>query len=239
MDFEEAAELYLWTVQSRQVLKIIFESGEYFPDFDKSSGYGGMKQTYPTLLDRFNNLNQSTFRGFVFCFYGFIKRNGLNDSGNQEFKTIDDLYHYLADNLDVMKAFNFWSQDYAIIQFATDKKFKIMPMDFNDVIKLNMWETKDFKRIQMLYRANNLNISILEFKRDLCKIYNGMNSGNLNPYTSHPSFIEGHYPHLLLKDIRGIYPNLNYTAIKNTGEMVCFDLPSEAQQLRSKIENII
>ena len=224
--------MYLWTVQSKQVLKKLLEDEKYYPDFDKSLGYGDMKQIYPSLLESFNTLNHSAFDGFVFCFY-------RDNTSGCEFETISDIYDYLTRNLAVTEAFNFWSEDYAILQFEPNSQVNIMPLDFNDVIKLSIGKTNDIERVLLLYPELDPNKSISRFNKDIYNVINFMNEGMQNPYTQHRSFIEAHYPCLNLSDIRGVYSNLNYTATKKATEPVLFDLPYEAQCIKTAINSHI
>lgn len=215
--------MYLWTVQRKEVIKTLIEEQEYYPDFSKSTGYGDMKHIYPALLENFNTLNKSSFSGFIFGFFGA--------SGCSNFLTIEEVYAYLLEHLDVTAAFNFWTPDYAFLQFETKANISIMPIDFNDVVKLNIGKTKDIPRIRYLYD------SIQDFNTDIYNIVTYMNSGRCNPYTRLRSFIEGHYPYLKVSEIVGVHPNFNYVEAKEHGELILFDLPEEAKSLKKIINS--
>lgn len=213
--------MYLWTVQSIEVIRIILEDGVYYPDCTKSKGYSEMKLTYPYLLKSFNSLNCSQYKGIIF---GYYKVNNGNF-----FYSIDDLYKYLYEHYSVTKAFNFWSKNYAILQIKLDDTINIMPMDFNDTIKLSIKTTNDIPRIQRLYK------SITDFKIDINNILTAMEKGEINSKTLTKSFIEGHYPYIKKCDILGIYPNFDLQLSKQKNMISTFTLPKEANELLNQL----
>lgn len=212
---------YLWSVQSREVITQLLSDLHYYPDIDKSKGYNEMKCVYPALLESFNYINRSSHNGLIFAFY---KQNGA-----KPFQNVDDLYDYLLNNIEVSRAFNFWKADYVILKIKIDININIMPLDFNDVIKLSIGKTKDIERIKLLYS------SIESFNIDIKNIIEYMNSGNINPYTIHKSFIEGHYPYLKLEDIENIYSNLDLKECEKNHSIKMFNLFEEAKILQNLI----
>ncbi len=213
--------MYLWTVQRKEIIKILIKTGEYYPDIKKSKGYSEMKLVYPLLLESFNSLNNNSFMGMIFGFY--------RENGKEPFKVIEDLYNYLYKHQDVSEAFNFWNSDSAILQIKVDNFINIMPIDFNDVIMLNIGKTKDLEKI------NDLNLSIDEFNSKLWSIINYMNKGITNPEPFLKSFIEGHYPYLKIKNILGIYPNFDLETSKNEKKIRLFNLSDDSKKLHELI----
>lgn len=214
--------MYLWTVQRKKVIETLAETGEYYPNVKKSKGYNEMKLIYPLLLESFNALNNSSFNGMIF---GFYKVNG-----GKAFETIEDLYDYLYKNQSVSAAFNFWNSDSAILQIKINSNINIMPVDFNDVIKLSMGKTKDIERISLLYN------SIDEFNADVYNIITYMNEGKINPYTLFKSFIEGHYPYIKVEDILGIFPNFDLQTSRKKSVINLFNFSDDSENLQKLIK---
>ncbi|ELC8387029.1 hypothetical protein QYB57_002206 [Clostridium perfringens] len=213
----------LWTIQRKEVVETLIKNRKYYPDIEKSKGYGEMKLVYPTLLESFNSLNNSSYKGLIF---GFYKING-----GKTFDTIDDLYKYLYNNPEVSAAFNFWNSNYTILHIKVDDNINIMPMEFNDIIKLSMGKTKDIKRIFMLYNSIN------DFNVDIYNIITYMNEGKSNPHTLFKSFIEGHCPYLEIENILGVYPNLDMQISMKVNDIKLFDLSDESKKLKELIYN--
>lgn len=221
---QEGTKLYLWTIQSKEVIEMIIKNKKYYPNIEKSKGYGEMKLVYPTLLESFNILNGSSFKGLIF---GFYKING-----GKAFESIQDVYNYLYQNPAVSEGFNFWTADYVILQIRVENNTNIMPIDFNDVIKLCIGKTNDIERIFTLYKSID---SIGDFNADIYNVITYMNRGKINPYTLHKSFIEGHYPYLEIKSILGVYPNLDFLTSVKKHDVKLFDLPSKSEELKELI----
>lgn len=214
---------HLFTVQSKEVIKILLRDQIYYPHLEKSKGYDEMALTYPALLDSFNRLNDASFNGMIFAF--------SNESGQDSFEIVNDLYSYLLKNLNVSEAFNFWKSEYVILKFQTDEKINLMPVDFNDVIKLSIGKTKDIQQINALYN------SIQDFNLDIWSIITYMNEGKENPNTKLKSFIEVHYPYLKIENINGVYANFDFEASKKNGSIKVFDLFEEAEDLKKLIDS--
>lgn len=213
--------MYLWTVQRKEVIETLIENREYYPDIEKSKGYSEMKFVYPALLKSFSVLNNSSSKGIIF---GFYKING-----GKTFETIEDLYNYLYNNQELSSAFNFWNSNSTILHIKVDDNINIMPMEFNDIIKLSMGKTKDIERISMLYNSIN------DFNVDIYNIITYMNKGRSNPYTLFKSFIEGHYPYLKIENILGVYPNLDLQTSMKEHDIKLFNLSDESKKLKELI----
>lgn len=213
--------MYLWTVQRKEVIETLIKSKEYYPDIEKSKGYSEMKLIYPSLLESFNALNNNCYKGIIFGFYK------INDG--KTFESIEDLYNYLYNNQEVSGAFNFWNSRYAILHIKVDDNISIMPMDFNDVIKLSIGKTKDIERVCSLYNSIN------DFNNDIYNIITYMNKGIINPYTLHKSFIEGHCPCLKIENILGVYPNLDLQTSMKEHDIKLFNLSDESKELKKLV----
>lgn len=213
--------MYLWTIQRKEVIETLIKNGEYYPDIEKSKGYGNMKIAYPQLLESFNNLNNSSYKGIIFGFYGV--------NGGKTFETIEELYNYLYNNEDVAVAFNFWNSDFVILHIKVEDNINIMPMEFNDVIKLGIDKSNDIEGVLHLYK------NPIDFKLDICNIIKYMNEGRCNPHTLLKSFIEGHCPYLNIENIMGVYPNFDSEASRREQNIKLCNLSDESNKLKELI----
>ncbi len=209
----------LFTIQSKEVLQILLNAGEYYPDINKSVGYEDMKKLYPYLLDIFNELNNSNYTGFVFSFLSDNKTGKV-------FNTIDDLYEYFLNYPNIIDMFNFWNDEYTILELEIDESINLMPVDINDSIKLDAVITQDCQTLSMCGYKNQEDLVL-----DIYNIENHLIDGTINPNTRLKSFIQGHYPHIKLSNIKNIYYNYNLNESKQSNTIKLFDLPNEAKSL--------
>jgi len=196
---------------------MLIRDGVYYPDINKSKGYEDMRLIYPLLLENFNNMNKGNIDGLIFGFYC--------ENGKENFSSIEDLYEYFSSNPYVTQAFSFWNSNYAILKIELDESINIMPMDFNDAIKLCIGRTNDIERVEALYN------SVDDFNKDIQCILYHLQMGIVNPYTNCKSFIQGHYPYLKTENIRGIFPNFNKKESDKGSCLKVFDLFEEAKNL--------
>lgn len=200
--------MYFWTVQHKDVIDILLKDNIYYPDFKhtmNSSAGSDMRILYSRFLDCYNTANNSSFKGILF---------GFNLDNLTE---VTDLYQYLVSNPNVSKAFNFWNKDYCILKIKIADNTNLLPIDFNDFIKLDIWLTKDTFRISFL----NLN------KYEIERIVSNLSQGIVAP--SFKSFTQIHYSHINTNDIIGIYPMINYKT--NT----IMELSDSAIKLKNKL----
>ncbi len=198
--------MYFWTVQHKDVVDILLKNKSYYPDFNYSvntAAGADMRALYPFLLKYYNKLNNGSFEGLLFGF----NLHKLDD--------VYDLYNYLTSNPTVSLAFKFWSSDYCILKIKIDKPYNLLPIDFNDFIKLDIWLTKDSYRIKAL----GLNES------EINRLLNNLSNGVIQP--KHPSFTQIHLPYVDINNIEGVYPIINY----KTG--VKLDLSESAKNLKT------
>ena len=215
----------LFTVQSKDVLQILLEKEEYYPDIKKAIGYDDMKKLYPYFLEVFNKLNASSHTGFVFSFL----RD--NKTGN-DLQTIDDVYNYFFTYPGIMTMFNFWDDQFVILEIEIDENINLTPIDINDSIKLDAVITEDHELLEMCgYESQD------DCDLDISNIMKCFEVGTVNPHTKLKSFIQGHYPYIKLNDIKKIHPNYDYHESKDYNAIKLFDLPNEAKQLNNIINN--
>ncbi len=129
----------LWTIQSKEVLSIVKEKGEYYPNISFSKG--SYQSAYKIVLDSFNYLNNCEYKGLI---YGFAKHGR-----EQYFNTIDELYQYFLENPLITDAFNIWDDQYIILQLQYKEKFNLIPVDFNDFIQIMppIWDEQAYQII--------------------------------------------------------------------------------------------
>lgn len=165
---------YFWTVQSKKVVDIINSEGEYYPRFTNR------KKDYRIVLDSFNVVNKTDFKGLIF---GFAKRNREGS-----FQNIDELYEYLFQNPLVTDAFDFWDNEHVILQLEIRENFNKIPIDFND-----------FNQITFPIWGMEVNRNIL----------NLVNQGLYNDRCILPSFTQVHIPYIKKESIIKIYGNFD------------------------------
>ena len=117
---------YIWTIQSKDVLKIIEENGCYYPDICYITG--NYQSAYRIVLDSFNNINGCEYNGLI---YGFAKYGK-----ELYFNSIDELYQYFLDNPAITDAFDKWNNQNVILQLQYNENFNLIPVDFNDFIQI-------------------------------------------------------------------------------------------------------
>jgi len=111
-----------------------------------------MKIVYPLLLEAYNLRNSENFEGILF---GFGKLNG------SEIRDVKEIYNYLIDNPSVSEAFNLWSEEYCLLKVKIPNDIDVIPIDFNDFVKLSIKETNEIGLARML-ESINLNYNFNE-----------------------------------------------------------------------------
>lgn len=169
---------YFWTIQSKDVLELINKNGYYYPD--KKQLNGSYTSAYKIVLDSFNQINKSSYKGLIF---GFAKKANEGYFGN-----IDELYQYLLNNPLVTNAFHLWSDNYVILQLQYHEKFNMIPIDFNDFIQIipPIWDTTAYAVI-----CDCINRGI-----------------NTNGYTL-PSFTQIHAPYIKKENVISVCKNFD------------------------------
>ena len=204
--------MYFWTIQSNIVIKSLLDNNSYYPNFNLTSNScasSNMRPLYPTLLNLYNKVNHTNYEGLLFGF------------GNSERLTINsekDLYDYFVNNPAVSIAFNFWNTDYCILKIQVDEDINVLPIDFNDFIKLVVVKTKNTDFIKMWgITQREVNNIVYNFKNGIVD-------------SLFPSFTQIHYSHIDKNNIKGIYPLIDY----KTNSL--FSLTPEAMELKNIIE---
>lgn len=176
----------IWTIQSKKVLDIVQKEGIYYPNIRFLQGnYQG---AYKIVLDSFNIINNCKYDGLI---YGFAKYGE-----KRFFNSIDELYQYFLGNPSIADAFDFWSDQYVILQLQYEKKFNLVPIDFNDFIQI-MPPIGDRNAYQII----------------VSRIRNGIYKGG---YTL-PSFTQVHTPYIKKENIIGVFENFNKKKSDETG----------------------
>jgi len=192
-EIRKKMEKYIWTIQSEDVLRIIKEKGCYYPDISYIKG--GYKSAYKIVLDSFNNINKSEYKGII---YGFAKYGK-----DLYFESIDELYQYFLDNPAITMAFNKWNNQNVILQLRYEENFNMIPIDFNDFIQIMppVWDKAAYETI-------------------VSRIERGIYEGG---YTL-PSFTQVHTPFIKKDNIIGIYGNFDKKASDESGVITTFSI---------------
>lgn len=183
---------YLWTIQKKQVLDKINKDGCYYPDFNCKSNYNS---AYGMILDSYNNINNSSYKGLIFCF----AKRGFN----QYFNDIQELYSYFLNNPAITAAFNFWDNNYVILKLHYSEKFNMIPIDFNDFIYT----------MPPIYNEQIFECICSSIKKG---IYPGT--------VVLPSFTQVHAPYIKQENIINIYGNFDKKESDRTKKTIIFDL---------------
>lgn len=179
---------YFWTVQSKEVVDIINSKGEYYPDFARRS-----KKEYRMVLNSFNNINKTNYKGLVF---GFAKRGGEGC-----FENISELYDYLLQNPMVTFAFDFWDKEHVILQLKVEENFNQIPIDFNDFNQITYPQYGE------------------EAHRN---IFTSIEEGFYNYKCMLPSFTQVHFPYIKMENIMNIYGNFDKKHSYDTSKLQVF-----------------
>lgn len=204
-----------WTIQSEEVVKILLERDIYYPDINLGSKYGDMKKTYPTLLNQYNHRNSTEYNGVLF---GFESLKGV------KVKNAEDLYDYFYENPLVSSSLDCWSEDYCLIEIEISENVDLIPIDFNDFIKLGIVLTNDEDRADTLQMFGQMSNPYYSFAEDMQNIVENFKLGIVK--TEAPSFTQVHYSHLDIKQVSNIYPIIDYKS------KTIFKLDRYAQELK-------
>ena len=120
-----------WTIQSKDVIKIVNEKGIFQPNFDKSRYLAinsNLKDLYHFVLQAFNKINDMDLHGVV---YAFARSDG------RRIYPIEDINEFCAFIQDKRAVIDgFWQMlakcDVEIVELIYDEKFNPIFVDIND-----------------------------------------------------------------------------------------------------------
>lgn len=108
-----------WTIQHKKVINILNDQGRYLPDFEKSPQTH--RETYDKLLSVFNELNETAYKGLIFC----IAKDGRTQ-GSLTFQDEDDFAEYMKSRPGVLQtlnngAYTLLDDEHLLCRVETDK----------------------------------------------------------------------------------------------------------------------
>ena len=120
-----------WTIQKREILKTIEETGMYIPKRQLSEYVQGneeMTELYDFITDSFNRLNDIELEGVLFAF-----AKGT-ETGVSFFQDYEEFVTYMREHKDVIKGLwkRFLSDDYVVIEVDFPRIYNPMFVDLND-----------------------------------------------------------------------------------------------------------
>lgn len=178
-----------WTVQTRNVIKIIQEEGLYQPNFD-SSRYINMNNKlndlYYMILQSFNRINEKDLPGIV---YAFAKSD---DKGIHFIETAEEFERFIKNKKAVIDGF--WKQldkdNYVIIELDYENNFNPIFIDIND--------------FQFLMPPIILLPPYTE--ESIGRILRGINQGQITISEFPSNVIQAHLPYIEKKNVINTYP---------------------------------
>ncbi|MEK5378584.1 MULTISPECIES: hypothetical protein [Paenibacillus] len=184
-----------WTVQHRNIARILFEKQNYSPDFNiphPSNKYGSMRNVYPIVLDEYRKRNNIDCSGIVFGF-SQLERVELEDS--QQF------YDFFRKYPNTSIAFQFWDPLYCLLELEISDSIDVTPIGFNDFIKLSIEADKDIGRMNYINQ-----FEATPFDQQLIEIKDHFNNG-----TVRDNWVVQVHTHSISKDnIVDIHPIFDY-----------------------------
>lgn len=125
-----------WTIQHKKVIDFLNNQGKYFPDFEKSPQ--AHRDTYDKLLSVFNELNETAYKGLIFC----IAKDGRTQ-GSLTFQNDGDFVEYMKARPGVLGALNggaymLLDDEHLLCQVETDEfdKLCLCSVDFWNFIMM-------------------------------------------------------------------------------------------------------
>lgn len=217
--------MFFWTTQGNEVLEILLNKGEYFPNFSKSNGAGGdsMKPAYSALLDEFNQTNQLQCNGLIF---------GIDKLDNEEIKSYEQYHKYFTNNPLFSDSISVPNSQNAIIQLELSNDFDCIPINFQDFIILS-YRVSQLSDFQMYAKPALSNIPYQSFHDDLVISQQcGWMCNEVDLWGESPLYNirQVHMPCINISHIVGIYPTYDYEKCSLQ------ELPYAASQLIKKIQ---
>ena len=125
-----------WTIQHKKVIDILNGQGKYFPDFEMSPQTH--RATYDKLLSVFNELNETAYKGLIFC----IAKDGRTQ-GSLTFQDDGDFVEYMKARPGVLRTLNngtytLLDDEHLLCRVDTDKfdKLYLCLVDFWNFIMM-------------------------------------------------------------------------------------------------------
>ena len=216
----------LWTTQTKEVIKILLEKGEYNPDFSKPKELGSenMSLAYSLLLKEYNKRNSTLAKGLIYCV------SKLDDS---PIEGLDDYRDYFRKNPFYWDSVSAASEKYALLELEIDEELDTIPIYLQDFIILA--ERAIQKDEYLYYIKDSLKSKPYSTFEDDLEIAQKIGWTNdipdiLGEVLLH-KIVQAHVHKIKLRDIVGVYPTINY---ENGLE---YNLCLEAQQLKTKVDS--
>ncbi|WP_145142280.1 hypothetical protein [Paenibacillus sp. Y412MC10] len=201
-----------WTVQHRNIARILYDKHIYFPDFNishPSKKYGSMRSVYPMLLNEYRDRNHVDCSGLVF---------GFSHIGRRELHDYFQFHEFFCKHSDTSMAFQFWDPLYCLLELEISDSIDVTPIGFNDFIKLSMEADNDISRINLLNQ-----VEATPFHKQIVEIKDNFNKG-----TVRDNWVVQVHTHSISKDnIVGIYPMFDY----KTGQI--FEMNGSFERLKT------
>ena len=178
-----------WTIQKREILKAIEETGMYIPKRQLSEYVQGneeMTELYEFITDSFNRLNDIELEGVLFAFARGTEK------GVSFFQDYEEFVTYMREHKDAVKGLwkRFLSDDYVVIEVDFPRIYNPMFVDLND--------------FQFIMPPFMLVPPYTE--QDFLQIVQALEQGKFYPSVFPSYIIQGFVPFLRDENVINIYP---------------------------------
>ena len=178
-----------WTVQHKEILKIIEREGIYKPDIYKSDFIKTdpkLKNLYNFVRESFNDVNGTNVNGLIFSF-AFSEGMMI-----YHFESYSEFQQHIRENKEaILSLWNHYNpDDYVIMELEYDNTFNPLFIDIND------------------FQALMPPIMILPpyFKEDLNNIIENLRVGRATASIFPSHLIQAHLPYIERENIINLYP---------------------------------
>lgn len=188
-----------WTVQHRNVARILFEKQIYFPDFSlshPSKKYESMRKVYPMLLNEYRERNGIDCSGLVF---------GFSHLGGAKIDDYSQFHEFFCKYPHTSVAFHFWDPLYCLLELEISDSIDVTPIGFNDFIKLGFEANNFVEGINMFNQ-----VEATPFYQQVIEIKDHFFNGTIRD-----NWVVQVHTHSISKDnIVDIYPMFDYKTRK-------------------------
>ncbi len=196
-----------WTIQHKAVIDQLNKNGTYYPDFSLSPQ--NHRETYDRLLNLYNSINQTSFKGLVFC----IEKDASHAATSLAFDDEQDFVGYLNTRKGVLGALNngaykLFDENHLLCRIETDKFDDLCPcrVDFWNFVFMMPDEDGGDKSRYEVCRDINSAYAGLSYEDFLEQAWCAMSrQQTLRPIMSSTVF-QSHIPYLDKNMLRQSYP---------------------------------
>lgn len=193
--------MYIWTMQSMEVVQKLKTDGIYYPDFSLSPQIH--RQGYDFLLNSYNRINGSSCLGLVF---GILKTDAYGFTDFRDFNSFLKRNRRIFDALNC-GSFSLFDNDHMALQleYGDGIDWNLLPIDFwNFILALDEEESKSTILFDMIKINNNLYKDLTYQDFQYSQKYAISQGKRLASVYETESFLQVHLPYINLNQVRSI-----------------------------------